>query len=668
MRGRAIVVLWIVLAIVSVGLVTQLLAWVTGYPSEFGTPQYGGLYSPHMLVLWLIRYEIVGRALAITGATLGVLLVLDTVLAIWLYQRVRAPNSDIHGSAQWASDRELRRRGMMKAGGLVLCQSNKAELVERNNEWKVRREGEVVFSNDTRHTMMVAPSGKGKGVNFVIPSLLSWRESVVVYDIKRENWEQTAGWRRQFSYTIRWEPTVYETPRWNPLLEIERGPREVSEVQNLVEVLADPNGTGEEDHFDAAAKELLVGLILHVLYTREEKTLAQVYGMLNDPNRPTAQLFEEMLETEHTNDGVHPVVAQSARSAMEKPERELGSVLSSANTYLSLYRDPIVAHATSACDFRVDDVQNRDRPVSLYVVIQPAEQDRLRPLIRLFFQMLGNRLTRSLDYRYRALLMIDEFASLGKLGFFERQIGYFRGFGVVAAIVLQSLDQLYDAYGERTSIPDNCQIKVVMGADSPTDADRIRQYLGQDTVTQESVSRSVEGEGWLHRSRSYSSSETGRSLLTSDEVLRLPYWRVIVLRSGHYPYRGKKLLHFQDSRFKGRTGFTAPESWEEQRRELAPVQHSWSGLVSVSQADRGSEGEETPAGSESDVSESESVAAGEQESSGAGSLADAPAEADSDSGGAVSGDTGEDSSVDESEEGSDGSEGVDEDIGEEIEL
>ena len=128
---------------------------------------------------------------------------------------------------------------------------------------------------------------RGKGVGLVVPSLLTWPGSAIVHDIKGENWQLTAGFRAQHGRVLLFDPTNAKSSAYNPLLEVRRGEWEVRDVQNIADILVDPEGSLEKrNHWEKTSHALLVGAILHVLYAEEDKTLAGVAAFLSDPKRP----------------------------------------------------------------------------------------------------------------------------------------------------------------------------------------------------------------------------------------------------------------------------------------------------------------------------------------------------------------------------------------------
>ena len=168
--------------------------------------------------------------------------------------------------------------------------------------------------------MLRADPISGKGVGLVIPSLLTWPGSAIVHDIKGENWQLTAGFRAQHGRVLLFDPTNAKSSAYNPLLEVRRGEWEVRDVQNIADILVDPEGSLEKrNHWEKTSHALLVGAILHVLYAEEDKTLAGVASFLSDPKRPIESTLSAMMRTPHLGEaGVHPVVASRRARAAEQ--------------------------------------------------------------------------------------------------------------------------------------------------------------------------------------------------------------------------------------------------------------------------------------------------------------------------------------------------------------
>jgi type IV secretion system protein VirD4 len=226
-------------------------------------------------------------------------------------------------------------------------------------------------------------------------------------------------------------------------------------------------------------------------------------------------------------------------------------------SFLSLYRDPTVAAVTAACDWRIADLAEGVRPVSLYLVVPPSDISRTKPLVRLILNQIGRRLTERLQAeggkpRRQLLLMLDEFPALGRLDFFETALAFLAGYGVRAFLIAQSLNQIAKAYGENNAILDNCHVRVAFASNDERTARRISDALG--TATEQRAMRNYAGHRlapWLAHVM-VSRQETSRQLLTPGEVMQLPATDELILISGLPPIRARKLRYYQDRNFKTR--------------------------------------------------------------------------------------------------------------------
>jgi len=543
----------IVFAIVILGVwaATQWCADMLGYQVQLGNPWFvlfgWPVYEPWKLFEWWYFYEayapeIFDNAGMLAGASGFMGCAAAVVGSLWRARQNRLVTT--YGSSRWALKGEMRKAGLFRSAGVFLGQFQEKYL---------RHDG-------PEHVMAFAPTRSGKGVGLVVPTLLSWTGSAVIHDIKGENWQLTAGWRARFSHCLLFNPTDPRSARYNPLLEVRKGPDEVRDVQNIADILVDPEGALERrNHWEKTSHALLVGAILHVLYAEEEKTLARVATFLSDPKRSFAATLRRMMETNHLgtaeNPKVHPVVASAAREVLNKSENERSGVLSTAMSFLGLYRDPTVAAATAACDWRIADLMDGKHPVSLYLVVPPSDISRTKPLVRLILNQIGRRLTERLEgdpkktRKHQLLMMLDEFPALGRLDFFETALAFMAGYGIRAYLIAQSLNQISKAYGENNAILDNCHVRIAFSSNDERTAKRISDALG--TATEQRAMRNYAGHRlapWLSHVM-VSRQETARPLLTPGEVMQLPPMDELVLISGLAPIRAQKLRYYEDENF-----------------------------------------------------------------------------------------------------------------------
>lgn len=572
-----------VFAIVIFGVwaATQWTADMLSYQAQLGTPWvflFGWpVYEPWKLFLWWYHFEayapaIFRKAGIMAGAT-GVAGCAAAVIGS-LWRARQSGDVTTYGSSRWATRREIARAGLLRPAGVFLG---------RLTEDYLRHVG-------AEHVMAFAPTRSGKGVGLVVPTLLSWTGSAVIHDIKGENWQLTAGWRSKFSHCLLFNPTDPCSARYNPLLEVRKGPHEVRDAQNIADILVDPEGVLERrNHWEKTSHSLLVATILHVLYAEEEKTLARVATYLSDPQRGFTQTLRRMMATNHLgtpeSPQAHPVVASAAREVLNKSENERSGVLSTAMSFLGLYRDPMVAAVTSTCDWQIADLMDAAHPVSLYLVVPPSDISRTKPLVRLVLNQIGRRLTERLEgdpttpRRHRLLMMLDEFPALGRLDFFETALAFMAGYGIRAYLITQSLNQISKAYGEHNAILDNCHVRIAFSSNDERTARRISDALG--TATELRAQRNYAGHRlapWLAHVM-VSRQETARPLLTPGEVMQLPGTDELVLISGLPPIRAKKLRYYEDRNFQMRV-LPAPALSEDRYADRpAPRPDDWGGRV-----------------------------------------------------------------------------------------
>lgn len=574
-----------VFAVVLFGIwfATQWAAAKLAYQPELGAPWFMAfdkpVYRPWALFAWWFHFDAYAPkifdeagAIAASAGFLGC----GTAIFGSLWRARQRKDITTYGSARWATAKDMRSAGLLDEAGVFLGSADAHYL---------RHDG-------PEHIMAFAPTRSGKGVGLVIPTLLGWSGSTIVHDIKGENWTLTAGWRSHFSHCLLFNPTDARSARYNPLLEVRRGIDEVRDVQNIADILVDPEGALERrSHWEKTSHSLLVGAILHILYAEQDKTLARVATFLSDPQRPFSATLHAMMTTNHLGTpeepAVHPVVASAARELLNKSENERSGVLSTAMSFLGLYRDPTVAAVTAESDWRITDLVEAASPVSLYLVVPPSDISRTKPLIRLVLNQIGRRLTeqlhaKNLPGRHRLLMMLDEFPALGRLDFFETSLAFLAGYGVRAFLIAQSLNQIEKAYGQHNAILDNCHIRIAFATNDERTAKRISDALG--TATEQRAMRNYAGHRlapWLAHVM-VSRQETARALLTPGEVMQLPHSEELVLVASHPPVRARKLRYFEDPNFQQRIvpppalsqdGFadlppSRPHDWQKQIRSI----------------------------------------------------------------------------------------------------
>ncbi len=504
------------------------------------------LYPPWSILGWYRQYggDDPGPFNQAGLIALGFMLSATALLAI--ARRQGPPSVKAIGLDRWAKRSDIREAGLLSGQGTVVGLLGK----------------ELLTYNGLEHQLVSGASRSGKGVGHVVPTLLTWPGSVLVYDVKNELWDITAGFRSKFSHTVFYNPTRLDSVRINPLLEIRPGDAEIRDTQNVVEMLVNPTGAKQTlDIWDQQASQLLVALILHVLYTEppEHKNLGMVRRRLLD----FQSTCEAMATTHHRKNSCtgsyepHPEISLVARELLSQPEKFQASVRGTTAGYLTLYADPIVCRNTSISDFKLSDLACNRHPMTLYIQPPPSDAPRLRPLIRLLINQVCRSLmehigsdTDGRPKKHQLLLLLDEFPTLGRLDFFSLNLRQMAGYGIKAHLIVQSFNDIIEQYGPHNTILDNCHVLTTFASSDPVTQQKISQMTGVAVEYREGYSQSAKFFSSGHRGVSY--SEQVRPLLQPGDVREFPTDQELIFVTGCKPIKCSKLRYYADPRFTSR--------------------------------------------------------------------------------------------------------------------
>lgn len=614
-----------VIAFVAFGaLPTQWFAQKYGFDPNLGAPlmrAWGwAIYSPTDWLFWGWRLADVDTI----KSNVHVMMMLGTasvILAIFFAMFVSSrlnKYSDgmagLHGTAHWAEANEVNNTGFMSKGkyqstGVVVGsvmfdrkgkiihphhpqyekryvaaymprsfldvvtlrpkvekRDSNGQPVFKLNKWVVKRI-ELLRDGKNTHVFAFCPTRSGKGRGMIIPTLVTWPNSVMVNDPKGEAYALTAGFRKAAGQeVIKFEPacTNGTGARWNPLDEIRIfTPYDVQDAQMIMSMACDPKGEGLEDYFDKAGYEFLMGLALHVRYAEKNGSLEGVALFLGDPNWDSdKQMYLHMMQAEHDPEGkmnwkdsagnptkTHPIIANVAKTMLNKEDKDRSGVLSTAKSLLSLYLDPIVAMNTNCSDFLVRDLMTHSRPVTLYFVVGPGDMERMTPLTRLFYALFIRRNAAEMEfengrskksYTFPLLMILDEMTSLRKLPIIQEALGYVAGYGIRMFMLVQDIAQVEDFYGDKQTVDSGAETRVVYAPNKQETGEKIARMTGKTTVTEQKASMSRETMGIKAGSVSISTEKIGRDLMTADEIQTLSDLDVIVFVKGQPPIYGRK--------------------------------------------------------------------------------------------------------------------------------
>ena len=470
------------------------------------------------------------RAMA-GGLAGGVTLLAGLIYLLW------ARGAPLHGAARFANEREIKRHGFRAAVGIVLG----------------RKRGRFLTFGGSEHVIVEAPTRSGKGTGIVIPNLLTWQGSVVVLDVKRENYDASAGFRAHYGQQVfLFNPTDREgrTARYNPLAYIDRTDPDdiIIELQKIATMLFVAPEHGEA-FWANGARTGFAGVGAWLAETSDEPlTMGAIYRHLTDGD--ARSYFKKELANPRLN------LSTGCRTALSDfaggSDNSFADIKKTITNVLGLWLNPLVDAATATSDF--DLRQLRSRPMSIYLGVSPDELDRIAPLYNLLFQQLIDLNVRALPDENSAvpvLVILDEFARLGRASVIASAFSYVAGYGIRLMPVIQSRSQLRGVYGEHVAdeIVANCGVEVAFTPKELRVANDLSERIGY--IGQESVTKSLTINGLL-ADRSKSISEQRRALMLPQELMQFPPDKLILLRGGIPPIIGTKIAYFSNRFFKAR--------------------------------------------------------------------------------------------------------------------
>lgn len=516
-------------------------------------------------------------------AFLFVVVVFFTVQLVFMYQAVRKAVLDFRnrnrhssGTARWATTRELKKLGLItkETDGVILGQSKDAKgVITGSDSFRIKRFGSLISDNSAYHAIVVGATGSGKGVGVIMPTLLTWKESVMIVDPKGESYGYTAGYRSTFSEVFYFDPTItaeeakerhIKPCHINPLDFIPRTADAMAEIGNMC--LAIHPNQSKDPYWDKMPRMMLEMLIGHNLLKGKKKSIPEATSIIMTTEKYET-IFENILNAYEDEpvpksdplSAVAEMVQSNAalffNMATNQNDEQLVTHISTVKGDLGTYTNPASAEILSCSDFSLDDIMDGEKPISIYMCIPVKQIERIMPMFKLIYSLiLKSFLGRDQKHKHKLLMLLDEFSQFKKFETIAEQIPFVRSYGIKIMAFIQSISQLNEYYGTdgAKALMDNFQLKVYLRATSPETTEYFERQLGKETLLMKKTSFSHNRKSQGVESYSESTSEQGRSLLTAEEILNLPLYEMIIFRPGMYPYLGKKIQHYADKRFIGK--------------------------------------------------------------------------------------------------------------------
>ena len=639
-RRKISIIIFLIAIIGTLSVGTQTFAKNVKYHKSLGrylflyknkTP----IYSPFKILSWLKFEKKVPRAMDDAYTNMGMTAILSFLLIALVNYKKKIIT--VHGSAKWADKSDINKMGFFpykdkrkikkeyrKTNTLALYKKNilerkdyiKIDISEETNSiikyskilnylfteksWRDRefysngiflgkdKYGRFLIDNTPGHAMMVARSGGGKGVAVVIPSLITWKGSTLVNDIKGENWLYTAAYRKSLGHKVfRFEATADGIEKvschYNPMVEIRRETvYEYQDAKNIALAIVSPDRT-KDPFFAPSAGVYLTAVILHVLYMVKNRiaNLADVYNFITSPQFTEDQKLQQMINSEHNSDGpedlfykiynditilktgeelprTHPSVSKIGAEMADRADKERSGIIGCAKIDLESFIIPTIARNTAYSDFRISDLMNSEVPMDLYFVTNPNSIDITAVLLKLFITQILYILTDNMElnkkgeniaFLHDLLLVLDELTAIGKIDMLHKLIPLIRGWGMKALVVIQDMKQLKATYGENNSFLGNMSTTLYYTTNDVDTAKYVQTRLGNKT---EKIITKSYSQGLLFRRVNYTESYVGRPLMRAEEVHTMGEKEVIVLSAGKNPIRGKQARWYEVDEFKNR--------------------------------------------------------------------------------------------------------------------
>ena len=451
--------------------------------------------------------------------------------------------------------------------------------------------------------------------------IIKGRGSMIIFDPKGENYDATAGWRCKFSVVVPFRPlgnrpipsngkeltkkdlenwknenrtldNPNPVPEWtahyNPILEIPNNPNTAFAWADMIAEIffgSEKGKSGGDEtsaYFANKARDIFTAVVLHVRFAPEdkipwkEKNMSTVLAFMSEAsnNGKTGEeasdeenegcgeaMCAEMIATDHGADVINNLIRLAANRSTMQPAKERGSTYSTVFSKISLFQDPLIAEATSYSDFSVDDFINGKNAISLYLIVPYNHIARIAPIFRMLITFMikkfsdGTTNANSVKLKIPCLFLLDEFPVLGYFPDIAQNMGILAGYGVTFYIVSQSVNQIVDVYGENHPFLDHCKTKIIYAPGNYKDANMVSQMIGNRSVLLDNKSSNMANLG----ASNLSSQEISVSLVNPDELMKLEFSRCIVLLEGKPPYKGKKVVYYEDPRFKDKSFMKIPE-------------------------------------------------------------------------------------------------------------
>ena len=530
-----------------VALITLFLSGLLAYK--------GWLHLEKQKVLFSFAYvHWVGNIAAIffLPAVASVFVTLISLLKIATSSR--QAEEEPYGSARLCSAQEAISKndstGLPLGRVLSSVKGNDLNLIEKILSSK---SGEI-FKFNPVHSFVVAPTRAGKGVGFVIPTLLDYDGPIVTIDPKSaENFAITARHRRKNGSRKvlvfdTGDVTGEETACINifDFIDIDH-PKFIDTVKGFSASLSPTVGDERIDYFKRAAQQILTCLIIHVVHLpKKERNLSTVFSLLSTPPEDLLETFQEIYENEDLAGGT---ASRAAAKVLSTEQKELSSCINSARDTLDFLDSPAYRHITSKTNFEMTDIFENKADLFFCIPVDEIESHG-HYFIRLALSLIVQQIKR-LEHppKKNVLFLLDEMAAIGQIREVKNILLLGAGYGISLMGITQSIEALKKVYPNEIKTMLSSSLVMFLGIRETDDMDYVSKRLGYKTVFSESNSTN---EGSSKSKNSTTNSAIKREILTSSEISDLGKKYILAFVEGMKPMVLEKLCYFSDEEFEGK--------------------------------------------------------------------------------------------------------------------
>ncbi|MCO6521234.1 MULTISPECIES: type IV secretory system conjugative DNA transfer family protein [Snodgrassella] len=533
---------WILASLAILAMMVLIVAglWIA---SALFLATHGVSYTkatPLMIVKYWHKYgEVAAMNKSLKLCTIaGALVVILPPVGLFLLTNKK---QSLHGDAAFAKTPEIKKAGLFD--------------VEKNAILVGKRQNRLLYYGGNEFAALAAPTRTGKGVGVIIPNCLNYNDSMIVLDVKGENFKITSGYRTRVlkQKVFKFSPFTSNTHRWNPLSYISKKPAErISDVIQLSYMFY-PDKKEGDNFFPAMARDLFVACVLYLMDTPTlPLTIGYVRRMASGFGKPLKDYVEEII---NKRDKSLPFLCSDCvekfSQVVNQSDNTLSGIIGSFTEPLGLWTSAYVDMATSDDDFDFRDL--RKQRMTVYFHLPANRIDEARVLINLFY---SQALSKNLDtlpeddksLKYQLLLMMDEFTAAGAITEVKKSVSYIAGFNIRLLMIYQNRSQLEDAYGKNgmRTLLGNTRLTIIYTpvSDPISDSQEYSEMMGYKTIKGRSISRGGGREG-----QSVSISDQKRALMLPQELRAMPDEDEIILMRGINPIRAQKIIYWKDPIF-----------------------------------------------------------------------------------------------------------------------